>query len=252
MSQGFPKKIYPYHLLILAEIKTLCGQPPVLSTESTEAYNTMLLRLIESVRPRDFIERLFCKHIADSTWEIIRYTRHKTLLMERRHRQALDSRAQHLKAAAQKKQAGPADGKTGCEPSTDAMRASLKEIEAVMLQSPTEFDHADALERGIDYAERLDKLLNAATARRDDVLRQLERYRDGLSARLCGSTEVTDYDPAHPHWIEDHEILDPVVPKKIQVYDPFPEMPQIQMPGDETPLNSESKDGETPPAPSGG
>jgi uncharacterized membrane-anchored protein YjiN (DUF445 family) len=111
MSQGYAKKIYPYHLLILAEIKTLCGQPPVLSTESIEAYNTMLLRLIESVQPKDFIERLFCRHIADCTWEIIRYTRHKTLLMERRHRQVLDSRMQHLKAAAQKKQAGPADGK---------------------------------------------------------------------------------------------------------------------------------------------
>lgn len=245
MRQRFPKKIYPYHLLILAEIKTLCGQPPVLSTESAEAYNTMLLRLIESIRPKDFIERLFCRHIADSTWEIIRYTRHKMLLMERRHRQALDHRAQCMKVAAQKKQALT-------EPPTDATRASLKEIEAVMLQSPTEFDHADALEHGIEYAERLDKLLNAATARRDDVLRQLERYRDGLSARLCGSTEVTDYDPAHPHWIEDHEILDPIVPKKIQVYGPPPEMPQIQMPGDETPLNSESKDGETPPAPSGG
>src|SRR6202023_4080592 len=111
MSQGFPKKIYPYHLLILAEIKTLCGQPPVLSTESTEAYNTMLLRLIESVRPKDFIERLFCRHIADSTWEIIRYTPHKIFLMERRHRQALDHRAKCMKVAAQKKQAGPADGK---------------------------------------------------------------------------------------------------------------------------------------------
>ena len=122
-----------------------------------------------------------------------------------------------------------------------------------MLQSPTEFDHADALERGIDYAERLDKLLNAATARRDDVLRQLERYRDGLSAHQFGSHEVTDYDPAHT-WIEDHEILDPVVPKKIQVqvYDPPPGVPQIQMPGDETPPNSESKDGETPPPKSGG
>src|ERR1700730_14460572 len=167
--------------------KKLCGPPPVLSTESVEAYNTMLLRLIESIWPKDFIERLFCRHIADSTWEIIRFTRHKMLLMERRHRQVLDGRAQHLKAAAQKKQAGPADGKTGCEPPTDAMRASLKEIEAVMLQSPTEFDHADALEHGIEYAERLDKLLNAATARRDDVLRQLERYRDGLSARQFGS-----------------------------------------------------------------
>jgi hypothetical protein len=239
------KKTNPYHLLILAETKKLCGPPPVLSTESVEAYNTMLLRLIESIWPKDFIERLFCRHIADSTWEIIRYTRHKMLLMERRFRQALDNRAQCMKVAAQKKQALT-------EPPTDATRASLKEIEAVMLQSPTEFDHADALEHGIEYAERLDKLLNAATARRDDVLRQLERYRDGLSARLCGSTEVTDYDPAHPHWIEDHEILDPVVPKKIEVYDPFPEMPQIQMPGDETPPNSESKDGETPPPPSGG
>ena len=244
MRQRFPKKIYPYHLLILAEIKTLCGQPPVLSTESTEAYNTMLLRLIESVRPKDFIERLFCRHIADSTWEIIRYTRHKMLLMERRHRQALDHRAQCMRVAAQKKAA--------TESPTDATRASLKEIEAVMLQSPTEFDHADALEHGIEYAERLDKLLNAATARRDDVLRQLERYRDGLSAHQFGSAEVTDYDPAHPQWIEDHEILDPVVPKKIEVCDPPPEMPQIQMPGDETPPNSESKEGETPPAPSGG
>jgi hypothetical protein len=239
MSQGFSKKIYPYHLLILAEIKTLCGQPPVLTTESSEAYTTMLLRLIESIRPRDFIERLFCRHIADYTWEIIRYTRHKMLLMERRHRQA------SIKVASQKKQAIT-------EPSTDATRASLKEIEAVMLQSPTEFNHAEALEHGIDYAERLDKLLNAATARRDDVLRQLERYRDGLSARQLGSAEVTDYDPAHPQWIEDHEILDPVVPKKMRVYDPPPEMPQIQLPGDETPPNSESKDGETPPPPSGG
>ena len=245
MSQGFSKKIYPYHLLILAEIKTLCGQPPVLTTESTEAYTTMLLRIIESIWPRDFIERLFCRHIADSTWEIIRYTRHKMLLMERRHRQALDHRVQCIKVASQKKQAIT-------EPPTDATRASLKEIEAVMLQSPTEFDHAEALEHGIDYAERLDKLLNAATARRDDVLRQLERYRDGLSARQLGSAEVTDYDPAHPQWIEDHEILDPIVPKKMRVYDPPPEMPQIQMPGDETPPNSESKDGETPPPPSGG
>jgi hypothetical protein len=251
MSQYVPKKPHPYHLLILTEIKKLCGPPPVLSTESGEAYNTMLLRLIESVQPKDFIERLFCKHIADCTWEIIRYTRHKTLLIERKHRQVLDCRAQHIKAVARNKQAPkPAEEKR--EPPTDAMRASLKELEAITLQSPTELDHADALERGIEYAERLDKLLNAATARRDDVLAQLERYRDGLSARQFGSAEVIDYDPADPQWIEDHEILDPVVPKKMPVCDPPPDMPQLEMPGDEPPPNSESKEGETPPALSGG
>jgi hypothetical protein len=46
------KKTNPYHLLILAETKKLCGPPPVLSTESVEAYNTMLLRLIESMAQR--------------------------------------------------------------------------------------------------------------------------------------------------------------------------------------------------------
>jgi hypothetical protein len=44
-----------------------------------------------------------------------------------------------------------------------------------------------------------------------------------------GLAEVTDYDPDHPQWIEDHEILDPVVPKKIRVYDPPPEMPQFDL-----------------------
>jgi hypothetical protein len=69
-----------------AEIKELCGTPPVLSTHSLEVYDTVLLRLIESIHPKDFIELLLTKHLADCTSEIIGYTQSKTLLMERKHR----------------------------------------------------------------------------------------------------------------------------------------------------------------------
>jgi hypothetical protein len=188
MSQELQEKPAPYNLLIMIDIKKLCGPPPILSCENVKAYDTMLFRLIESLKPGDVMEGLFVRHLADCEWEIIRYGRHKILLMERGHRQLLDTRAQRIKAAAQNKQA-----QARSESPADATHAALKEIEATTLQAPTQADYAEALEHGIDYAERLDALLNAAIARRDDVLLQRERYRD---ARSCfGFTPVTHYVP---------------------------------------------------------
>jgi hypothetical protein len=191
MTFQLENKANPYDLRVLAEIKTLCGPPPVLSSENVAAYYSLLLRLIESVRPRDFMERMMVKHLADTTWENIRYTRHSTLLMERGFRQLRDHRVQRIKAAAQNKQA------QACKaPAEDAMRATVKEVEVEMLQSATEFDHADALERGIEYAERLDKLRNAAVARRNDIFVQL---RDGLGGnRKSGFDHVFDYEAGYP------------------------------------------------------
>jgi hypothetical protein len=185
MNQQSQPKPSPYDLMVLIEIRRLCGPPPVLSSENVKAYDTMLLRLIESLQPHDFFEGLLIKHIADYTWEIIRYNRHEILLMERGHRRHLDSRAQRIKAAAQNKRA-----QAGSEPPADAMHAALKEIEAMMLQPPTEADHAEALEGGIDYAERLDEMRNTATVRRDRSLQQLEQKKE-----VFGFVTITNYQP---------------------------------------------------------
>ncbi len=147
-----------YNFLVLRDIRQMCGPPPVLSTESVKAYDQMLLRTIQCLRPRDFMERMFIKHLTDCNWEIIRYTRHKALHLDRKHRQLRENRSRHAKKAAH----------------------GLQAADAVLSLCPTESDLADALEQGIDYAERLDKLLNLAIARRDDVLRQMELYREGL------------------------------------------------------------------------
>jgi hypothetical protein len=179
MTQASQEKRVAANLLKLAEIKELCGPPPVLSTESAEIYYKMMLRFIGCFLPGDFMEQMFIKDLTDSTWEMNRYIRHKPMQMERKFNQLLEYRAQRTRAAAQNTLAG----------------AKPEEVEAILRQSPTELDHADALERGIDYAERLDKLLNAATARRDDVLEQLDRYRDGLGRYLRAvSDEIIDGD----------------------------------------------------------
>jgi hypothetical protein len=135
------------------------------------------------------MEQMLIKHLTDNTWEMNRYTRHKPMQMERKFKQLLEHRAQRVKAAAQNKQAqaGTLAG------------ANREEVEAILRQSPTEADHAEALEHGIDYAERLDKQLNEATARRDDVLEQLQRHREALGRYLRGvSDDIIDGECSNP------------------------------------------------------
>jgi hypothetical protein len=177
------RKIPGHYLVMFADIKKCCGPAPVLSCENIKAYDLMLLRLVESLEPRDFLERMLVKDVADASWEGIRLTRHKILLVERRHLQFLSHRAQRIKAAAPNNAVA------------NAVHAAVKEAEAIVLQSPpSELELADALERGIEYAERLDKMLNAAMARRECALAQLERYRTvGFGKRrFIGAREITD------------------------------------------------------------
>jgi hypothetical protein len=154
-------KTYPIDSIV-AEINNICGPPPILSSESLEAYQKLLLGLFATIQPRDTLEQVLVRGLADSAWEILRYTRHKALLIERKHRQTLEGRAHQ--------------------------------------QHATEFDHAEALELGIVYTRQLDDLLNAATARRDDILVQLDRYVEfGLGGqRDIGFYPIAGFQPDKP------------------------------------------------------
>ena len=47
----------------LEEIKVLYGPPPVLKTESPEAYYKIMSRYLEVLKPREFIEMTFIPHL---------------------------------------------------------------------------------------------------------------------------------------------------------------------------------------------
>jgi hypothetical protein len=144
------------------------------------------------LRPRDFMERMFIRHLTDCEWDVLRYTRHKCLQMERKCRPLLEHRAQHLNATDQSKeeQARAPAGAEGNGKPPEAMHTAQGHV--ALLRHPTELDHADALEHGIEYAERLDKLLNAATGRRNDVLEQFHQYRDRVGGGLQRPPEAFD------------------------------------------------------------
>ena len=114
--------------------------------------------------PRDFMERLLIKQLVDCTWEMMRYTRHKTMSIERKFRQRLELQSKAAKAAGQNR--------------------AVRDAGETLTHLPHELDQVGALEASIGYHGQLDHLLNAAVARRNDVLEQFERYKHGSGKRL--------------------------------------------------------------------
>jgi hypothetical protein len=135
---------------------------------------------------------MYKRQVVDSTWEIVRYTRHKTLAIDRKFRARLEFQAKRERERAKLKEAKASElGEKNREPATldrmieleDTFDCSVEDVDAILQKAAHEHDHARALEGSIDYYERVDKLLAGATARRDSDLEQLEQYREDLGSR---------------------------------------------------------------------
>jgi hypothetical protein len=176
-----------------AELKELLGPPAVLSSEDVKAYDEILARLMECLGPRDFMEQLLIKQFVDGTWDVMRYTRHKSLAIERKARQLREYQVKRDKMQSQMKHKGsqpyPATELGRMNELEDTIENTGNDVDAILDRPTAELDHARALEKSIVYHLQLDQSLNTAVARRDDALVQLERYRRGLGKRLRKASE---------------------------------------------------------------
>jgi len=60
----------------------------------------------------------------------------------------------------------------------------VSDVKEIVEREPVELNHARALEEGIEYYEQIDRLAGTLMARRNDILEQLGRYREGLGSQL--------------------------------------------------------------------
>jgi hypothetical protein len=177
----------------LAELRRVFGPPPILSTERAQAFDDLLDGLAKSLRPADFMEKILVWELTVCTWDIIRYSRYKSLLVERQYQQHRDMKVKRIKQAAARKEALEANKPANaferlCE-LQDAMGASVDDVDAILARAAEEVDHARALEAAMVQYAQLDALLSVAYRRRNDIIDQLERYRDGLGRH---SRKVSD------------------------------------------------------------
>jgi hypothetical protein len=178
----------------LLALMYLFGPPPVLSSENIDHYNEMCGRMTACLDPEDFLELAEVRIVVDSTWEAQRYSRHRTLSVERRLRQSLEfqqeraraikkRREQEIRNLAEKLGRPPSDFARWVEIETE-FESVLIETEEVFDRIPTELQQARALEAAIEYHEQLELLINGALHRRENALVLLDIYRSGLGQRL--------------------------------------------------------------------
>ena len=82
------EKVRPRHYWLTS--KMLFGSPPVLNTESEEAYYAIMTKFLECFAPEDFMMQIFVKDLTNYTWDIKRIQRHMTLTIERRYHRYLE------------------------------------------------------------------------------------------------------------------------------------------------------------------
>jgi hypothetical protein len=177
----------------IAQLKESYGPLPVLSTENMQAYEETMLRFVVALNPQDWFETALVKDVIDGTWEAARWTRHKAVSIHRRHRDRLESQARQRKAAAQRKaEFKKRIAESKAEPPTEPEEAIdhlVEDIDAMLLEPATELDHNRALETGIEYVSKLDKLQMMAIARRNNALDQLQQYRETCCFRVHRDTD---------------------------------------------------------------
>jgi hypothetical protein len=203
-GDGTMPALVPLTKKLPASVRWLCGDPPVLSSEKRKDYEALFSGMADSVKPTDSVEWIWLRDIVDHTWEIRRLRRFKCLLIEvgivhqhptqhpfPRHNAKPERKVSDLEVARRiafildrgARLVQLENNKKEEEASEKPKRARKPK------KRPSEADAVQAFRQCINDYQTIDRLLSSAEDRRNAVLREIDRRRDGLGQRLRQSSD---------------------------------------------------------------
>jgi hypothetical protein len=161
----------------------LLAPPPLIEGENAASYDDLLARISGTLQPADILEEIWVRDVVDLVWDAFRLRRLKAHL---------------LKAAAHEGMAdiiGPLldwnlTGQTSRRWAIGDEEA-VKTVETTLAAAGLTMDAVMActLARKIYEIERIDRMTMAAEARRNAVLREIERHRASFARTLRRTVE---------------------------------------------------------------
>ena len=176
---------------------TLFSKPQLLITESAEEFAALNAALMEEIKPRGIIERLYVDDIATLVWEILRLRRCKVAIVNTAFKNALSEIVYRL--ADEPEQGTPE--RESYETTLDDW-FSKPEARKAVLELLAEFRldeaaiEAEAIRSVFSELEVLDRMLTLQESRRNRALRSIADYRDGFAKQVREvSNRVIEADP---------------------------------------------------------
>jgi hypothetical protein len=167
----------------ITKLLAVLGPPPVLSSEDKEGYATLLNGHIAFYRPAHPMVVFLIKQLADTQWEIFRFTRNRSVSIERRFEIWRKGRVAEL----ERKNKDRKQHLETLEDSTNAQRQAIYQAELTIKHTETRIKelatrNASTDEENVDVEEaahildRSDKWLTTAMVRQNNLLQLLEHY----------------------------------------------------------------------------
>jgi hypothetical protein len=161
-----------------ADLQSLFGPAPLLAGEDASAYEALKGRIRSAVAPNDVIEEIWVRDVLDLLWETLRLRRLKAKLMRAVAHQGLDELLRPLTGILEHQDLSNAWARRD--------EKSVKKVDALLKQAGLDQEAiaARTLAVKLDAFERIDRMIMQTEARRNMILREIDRHRDALARRL--------------------------------------------------------------------
>jgi hypothetical protein len=168
-------------------IESLFENPPLLKTEDPEKYKRWVDSFACAIQPRDLMECVLLKDYVELEWEVVRYRRMRTALIEGSAREAFKSllrsvlnRGDHTEEELEKHAASLARD----------LEANLRgellsaNLSSMVLGVTPDIVIAEVFALRSKEMATLDKMLASAERRRNAALQEIEKRRAQMGRRL--------------------------------------------------------------------
>jgi hypothetical protein len=162
------------------------GPPPLLEGEDPAAYDELLARVSGAVGPTDILKEIWVRDVVDLVWEALRLRRLKSSLIDASIHEGLTKILRIF-----------VDWIPAEELAKSWVRNDVKAREEInkMLTSAgltMESAAAQTLVLKLDAIERIDRMIMNAEARRNAVLREIDRHRASVAQALRRAADIED------------------------------------------------------------
>jgi hypothetical protein len=179
----------------------LFGPPLLIAGEDAAAYDQFLARICSAVKPVDIIEEIFVADVVSLEWEVLRWRRLKSSLIQAHGRRVLQNFLEPLRKDWIQDEPFPRsrlDMIREDQATKELVQAyARREPHAVTLVHRLLTDvgasmddlMAEALAEKLDDIERIDRLTTVAESRRNASLHEIDRHRATLGEALRRSVQ---------------------------------------------------------------
>ncbi len=178
-------------LAVPEDVVDFIGKPSLLQTEVAADFDALLLRLAETVKPKDAVEWIWVADVAHLVWEMRRFRGMRDGIVERETALGLGNVVKDILSADYNFSESKYIRERLVSHWNSGNLFRRRIVQRFLMRRGVDLPqvHAVVFRRRLDEFTKLEGLIANLGRRRDSVLREIERRRDTVARRL---RDVTD------------------------------------------------------------